>query len=83
MNYCLAVFSSITYANRIKKLSEKNSGYMALMHTPSAISDRGCSYSLRFRKKYLQSVIENATSNNIALKGIYEETPAGYRRIEF
>lgn len=82
MNYCLAVFSSVTYANRIKKILEKESGYMALMHTPSAISDKGCSYSLRFRKKYLQSVINASSKNNITLRGLYEETDEGYRSID-
>jgi len=81
MSYCLAVFSSITYANRLKKLLEKNFGYMALMHAPASLSDKGCAYCLRFRKKYLESVIEAASLNNIGIRGIYEETDSGYESI--
>ena len=81
MSYCLAVFSSITYANRIKKILDKKIGYAALMHAPSALSQKGCAYCLRFRKEHLDEVIRVTESNNIAVKGFYEETQNGYRSI--
>ncbi len=81
MSYCLAVFSSITYANRIKKILDGKIGYAALMHAPSTLSTKGCAYCLRFRKKHLDEVIKVTENSNIAVKGFFEETPNGYRNI--
>ena len=83
MKYCLAVFSSITYANRIKKLLDNKIGYIALMHAPAGISDTGCAYCLRFRSSNLDAVKNAAAANGIKIKGIYEEDNGEYRRIPF
>ena len=81
MNYCLAVFSSITYANRRKKILDSKIGYVALMHAPAGISDKGCSYCLRFRPENLRTVKETAEKNGVKIRGFYEETEKGYRSI--
>jgi len=80
--YCLAYFSSITYANRLKKLLDRKTGYIALMHAPSTISEKGCAYCLRFRIKDKELVERTAASNGIVIKGFFEETEEGYRRID-
>ncbi len=82
MSYCLAVFSSITYANRIKKILDSKIGYMALMHAPSGLSEKGCAYCLRFRKEHLDTVSKTAQSNNINIRGFYEETDKGYKKLD-
>ena len=81
MSYCLAVFSSITYANRIKKILDSKIGYMALMHAPSGLTEKGCAYCLRFRKNFLDTVAKTAEKNGITVRGFYEETDNGYRSI--
>ena len=81
MKYCLAVFSSITYANRLKKILDNKIGYIALMHAPAGITDAGCAYCLRFRMSSLETVIETARLNGITVKGIFEEDGSGYRRL--
>lgn len=73
MKYYLAVFSSITFANRIKKKLENYPGFIALMHTPSKLSEKGCSYSLRFKENLLNEVISAANEMNIRIKNIYTE----------
>lgn len=79
--YCLAYFSSITYANRLKKLLDKKTGYIALMHAPSSISEKGCAYCLRFRCKDKELIKKTADEYGIMIKGFFEETDDGYRRI--
>lgn len=81
MSYCLAVFSSITYANRIKKILDSKIGYIALMHAPSGLSQKGCAYCLRFRKKYLDDVFKASESSGIIIRDFYEETDSGYKKI--
>ena len=73
MKYYLAVFSSITFANRIKKKLENYPGFIALMHTPSQLSENGCSYTLRFKENLLNEVISTANEMNINIKKIYTE----------
>lgn len=82
MSYCLAVFSSITYANRLKKLLDSKIGYMALMHAPSGLSEKGCAYCLRFRKENLSLVSEAAEKHGIIIRDFYEESDNGYRKID-
>ena len=81
MSYCLAVFSSITYANRIKKILDSKIGYTALMHAPMGLTEKGCAYCLRFRKNHINTVAEIADKNGVNIRGFYEETDNGYRRI--
>ena len=81
MKYYLAVFSSITFANRIKKRLDNYPGFITLMHTPSEISDNGCSYSLRFKEARLKDVINEASNLNIKIKSIYIEENNRYKKI--
>lgn len=82
MSYCLAVFSSITYANRIKKILDSKIGYIALMHAPSGLAQKGCAYCLRFRKKYLNDVFNAAQKSGITIRDFYEETDNGYKKLD-
>lgn len=82
MNYCLAVFSSITYANRLKNILNNKIGYIALMHAPSGITDSGCAYCLRFRRSSLETVKNAAAENGIKIKGLFEEENGSYGRLE-
>ncbi|MBE7028911.1 MAG: DUF3343 domain-containing protein [Clostridia bacterium] len=82
MKYYIAVFSSITFANRIKKKLENSPGYITLMHTPMQLSEKGCSYSLRFKEDKLNSVIETAKMMNIKIVSIYTEDNNKYIKIQ-
>jgi len=82
MKYYLAVFSSITFANKIKKILSDRPGFIALMHTPSVLNENGCSYCLRFKEDKLSEVKNAAYENNIKIKSIYLEDSNGYKRIK-
>ena len=82
MRYYLAVFSSITYANKIKKYLSDRPGFIALMHTPSSLSENGCSYCLRFKEDKLNDIKKAANDNNIKIKSIYLEDSGKYIKIQ-
>ncbi len=75
MIYYIAVFSSITYANKLKKHFQYDGSFMALMHAPSSLPVNGCAYCLRFRENKLQDVMEAAKRFDIPIKAIYRELP--------
>ena len=81
MKYSLAVFSSITYANRIKKLLDNKLGYVALMHAPAGITDAGCAYCLRFRSSDISTVKATAEEYGVTIRGFFEEEGNSFRRI--
>lgn len=82
MKYYLAVFSSITFANRIKKKLENYPGFITLMHTPSKLSENGCSYSLRFKEDQLKDVLRIAKDLNIKIKNIYTEENNNFTKLQ-
>lgn len=82
MKYYLAIFSSITFANKIKKILSNTPGFIALMHTPSSLNENGCSYCLRFKEDKLSEVKSVAYENNIKIKSIYLEDINGYTKIQ-
>ena len=75
MNYYIAVFSSITLANKLKKYFQYDGSFMALMHAPTSIPMNGCAYCLRFREEKLNDVMEAANRFDIPIKAIYREMP--------
>lgn len=82
MKYYLAVFPSITFANRLKKKLDNYPGYITLMHTPLSLSENGCSYSLRFKEDRLSDVIKEANALNIKIKNIYTEENNKYIKFQ-
>ena len=81
MKYYIAVFSSITFANRIKKKLENSPGFITLMHTPSQLNEKGCSYSLRFKEDKLDTILKTAKDMNLTIKSIYIEENNRYTKI--
>lgn len=75
------VVGSITTATRLAKILEKTIGVPAdVVHTPSPISNGGCSYSVRISEKSLNSVRAVISEFDIRIKGIYiEEIGKGER----
>ena len=74
MDFYLAVYSSITLANRVKSYVSKDGEYLAVIHTPRSISNGGCSYSLRFKKHKLSTIKQASELLGVKIKGVYKET---------
>lgn len=65
---------SATTAERLKKAVERNVGFpAAVVHTPSALSTGGCSYSLRLDDRMLGDIRRIASDNHIPIRRIYIE----------
>ncbi|MBE7019984.1 MAG: DUF3343 domain-containing protein [Ruminococcaceae bacterium] len=82
MKYYLATFSSITFANKIKKHLINTPGFITLMHTPSSLSEKGCSYALRFREDKLKEVLDTAEEMNIKILGLYTEENNLFKKLK-
>ncbi len=82
MKYYLATFSSITFANKIKKFLDNTPGFITLMHTPSVLSQKGCTYALRFKEEKLKEVLETAEKFNIKILGLYTEENSIFKKVK-
>ena len=74
MEYYLAIYSSVTLANRVKRQMAAKGDRVNVIHTPKSISKGGCSYALRFKKNRLPIVIQISQEFGIKIKSIYKES---------
>lgn len=72
MNYVYVVFASFATANRVKSLLQKkyNIG-SSLMQTPDGINLKSCSYCLKLRYDYADTVWNIICRNGLSSKGIF------------
>ena len=62
---------SVTTATRLKKVAEKIIGFPAyVVHTPSALNQGGCSYSVRVDDRALNEIRKIAGDNEIPIRRI-------------
>lgn len=80
MHYYI-VFSSITFASRVKRFFIGNDRDICLMHTPKSIPVNGCSYSLRVRKERVGEILKAARKMGIMTKGVYVENNGNYEGV--
>lgn len=75
------VVGSVTMATRLARLFERKFGIPAsVSHTPSAIKNGGCSYSVRINGVEADRVKSIAKSYGINIKSIYVEEFSGGER---
>lgn len=68
------LLGSATTAARLKKAAERIIGFPAyVVHTPAAVNQGGCSYSLRLDDRALSDIKKIAGDNEIPIKRIYIE----------
>ncbi len=78
------IVGSSTTAERLKKVAEKLVGFPAyVVHTPFAIRQGGCSYSVRIDDRALNDVKRIASDNYISVKGIYIEKKENGERVYY
>lgn len=73
MEYYLAIYSSITLANRVKQYLSQTGEYAKVIHTPKHLTKSGCSYALRFKKDNLFMVKQISKDFGIKIRGLYKE----------
>ncbi len=76
------IVGSATTAERLKKAAEKIVGFPAyVVHTPTALNQRGCSYSVRIDDRALEIIKNIARDNGISIKKIYIEKNENGERV--
>ncbi len=71
----LITVGSITTATRLVRIIEQNSGFPAeVIHTPASLNKGGCSYSVRFKDKYSDTVRKLIKEYSVPVKKLYSET---------
>ena len=73
----LVVFSSITVANKAKKLAIKNFDYASVVQLPPNLGIRGCNYCLRIKKSDYESMTEISAEHKLKIKAVYIEKDMG------
>ncbi len=73
---------SITTAMRLKRLLEQTASIPAeVVHTPSALHNGGCSYSVRLDNRHLDAVKYTASDYGVNIRKIFlEDTVRGERK---
>ena len=69
----LVVLSSATGAERLKKQLARDKIHSEIIQTPKALSDGGCSYSLRFNDHHTKEVKKYIAILRLSHKGFYPE----------
>ena len=76
------LIGSVTTATRLKKAAEKIIGFPAyVVHTPSALNQGGCSYSVRVDDRALNEIRKIAGDNEIPIRRIYIERTVNGERV--
>ena len=78
MEYIMAKIGSVNRASMLKKMLEKQGIDAYVVHTPPKLNKGGCSYSVKFNKAVLDTVIQIAKDNRIKIKGIYADKGGEY-----
>lgn len=74
MDYGILVYSSITMANRAKKLAKDQIGYMGIIQIPSKLGVKGCNYSVRCKLEDLKRLESLSVENGLKIKAMFRET---------
>lgn len=75
------VVGSVTTATRLARILEKRVGIPAsVAHTPSAIKNGGCSYSVRIGDSALIAAKQVVDEYGVNIKGMYKEEISGGER---
>lgn len=73
---------SVTTATRLKKVIESHIGYPAyVVHTPSALNNGSCSYSVRIDDRAINEIKNIKEFNEIPIKRIYIEKRENGERV--
>ena len=79
--YYLIVYSSITFAKRIQNHFKYDGDYLSVIQTPSELSQRGCSYSIKIKPRKLREVIDASGGCGFKIKGIFKQDGDVYTEV--
>lgn len=76
-NGWLMTFRSITFAQKAERLLKRAGVACVLQKTPRGLSERGCSYSLRFHGEEVTEVIALLKDNQVSFGKVFRALPTG------
>ena len=74
MEYAIVVYSSVTVANRAKKLLLTQTGYAGVIQIPAELGIKGCNYSVRCYMEDLSRLMQISHENNLKIRAVFRET---------
>ncbi len=78
MSKIILQVGSVTTTTRLKKILEALENIRAdVIHTPSQIAGKSCSYSLRIPEQSLDTALDISDKYEINIRGIYKELQSG------
>lgn len=69
----IMVFNTVTTAKRVEKTLANYGVLSKVIHTPKAIGAGGCSHSVYFNERYIESVKRIIYTSDVEIKGVYKE----------
>lgn len=70
----IGTVSSVTTANRIKKIMEAKGVSITVRQTPKHLSTGGCGYSVVFSDRDLNKIVETLRDYQISLRAVYDDS---------
>jgi hypothetical protein len=79
--YVFVLYSSITFATRVRKMFEGDSR-ISLMHAPQGLPIQSCAYALKVPKTELGDVLKVTKELDIKVIGIYVKIEGEYEQYD-
>ncbi len=73
MEYAWITYTSITFAERLKRECRQKMKSCSVRQTPAAISQAGCSYGIRCYQKDLPFLLDLSRQMKLKIRGVYLE----------
>lgn len=75
------VVSSVTTAQRLQKLCQRQGISVSLVHTPQDLSQHGCSYSLIVSHRDYETAVLLADENKITIRDCFLQKDGSYQKV--
>ena len=75
------IYSSITHANRVKRHFKNGRYRVDVVHTPTAITEGGCSYALKVEDTALSEIIYVSELYKLNIKAVYKQSGNDYIKV--
>lgn len=73
----IATVSSVTTANRMKRIMAGYGVTIEVMQTPKAISSGGCGYCIRFAPEHLGALLQTIADYGLEIRKLFHVETAG------
>ena len=82
MEFVLLMAGSITHAQRMAAMLDREGVRASIARAPAGVDPRGCGYGVKIRRDKLETALELLRRRGIAVRGIYEKAGESWREAE-